>query len=70
MSSFTAEVYQNEFLPLDGSEVNAIVTVSSSGSAGMPESPGVPRGSAGSGGSGESGESEPARAGSPTPPRS
>jgi len=34
MSSFTADVYQNEYLPLDGSEVNAIVTVSSSGSAG------------------------------------
>ncbi len=34
MSSFTAEVYQNEYVPLDGSEVNAIVTVSSSGQAG------------------------------------
>lgn len=34
MSSFTAEVYQNEFLPLDGSEVNAIVTVNSAGAAG------------------------------------
>jgi hypothetical protein len=34
MSSFTADVYQNEYLPVDGSEVNAIVTVSSSGSAG------------------------------------
>jgi hypothetical protein len=32
MSNFTADVYQNEFLPIDGSEVNAIVTVSSSGS--------------------------------------
>ena len=34
MSNFTADVYQNEYLPDDGSEVNAIVTVSSSGSAG------------------------------------
>ncbi|MGO9958448.1 MAG: vWA domain-containing protein [Solirubrobacteraceae bacterium] len=32
MASFTAEIYQNEYLPLDGSEVNAIVTVSSTGS--------------------------------------
>jgi hypothetical protein len=45
MSSFTAEVYQNEYLPLDGSEVNAIVTVSSSGSAGSPAAAG-PAGSA------------------------
>jgi von Willebrand factor type A C-terminal domain/von Willebrand factor type A domain len=29
MSRFTADVYQNEFLPVDGSEVNAIVTVAS-----------------------------------------
>ena len=35
MSSFTTEVYQNEYLPLDGSEVNAIVTISSSGQAGV-----------------------------------
>jgi hypothetical protein len=41
MSSFTAEVFQNEYLPLDGSEVNAIVTVSSSGSAGVAEPTGT-----------------------------
>jgi von Willebrand factor type A C-terminal domain/von Willebrand factor type A domain len=35
MSGFAVEVYQNEYLPIDGSEVNAIVTVSSSGSAGV-----------------------------------
>jgi len=29
MSDFTADVYQNEYLPPDGSEVNAIVTVAS-----------------------------------------
>jgi hypothetical protein len=33
MSSFTAEVYQNEYLPLGGAEVNAIVTVTSAGGA-------------------------------------
>src|SRR3981081_2146041 len=48
MTSFTAEVYQNEFLPLDGAEVNAIVTVSSSGSAGAA-------GAAGAGGAGRGG---------------
>jgi hypothetical protein len=39
MSSFTAEVYQNQYLPLDGSEVNAIVTINSAGSAtaGQPD---------------------------------
>ncbi|MEA2196655.1 MAG: hypothetical protein QOJ25_706 [Solirubrobacteraceae bacterium] len=31
MSTFTAEAYQNEYLPLDGTEVNAIVTVTSTG---------------------------------------
>jgi von Willebrand factor type A C-terminal domain/von Willebrand factor type A domain len=36
MSSFTADVYQNEYLPLDGTEVNAIVTVSSSGAGEGP----------------------------------
>jgi hypothetical protein len=41
MSSFTAEVFQNEYLPLDGSEVNAIVTVSSAGSAGVADQPGA-----------------------------
>jgi VWA domain-containing protein len=42
MSSFTAEVYQNEYLPLDGSEVNAIVTVNSAGSAGSATPAGQP----------------------------
>jgi len=34
MSTFTTECYQNEYLPLGGSEVNAIVTVTSDGAAG------------------------------------
>jgi hypothetical protein len=42
MSSFTAEVHQNEYLPLDGSEVHAIVTVSSAGSAGFAGTGGQP----------------------------
>ena len=33
MSTFTTESYQNEYLPLGGSEVNAIVTVASEVSA-------------------------------------
>ena len=33
MSAFTTECYQNEFLPLGASEVNAIVTVTSDGAA-------------------------------------
>ena len=33
MTSFTAETYQNEYLPLDGSEVNAVVTVAATGNA-------------------------------------
>lgn len=33
MSDFTAEVFQNEYLPVDGTEVNAIVTVTASGQA-------------------------------------
>jgi hypothetical protein len=33
MSNFTAEAYQNEFLPLGGAEVNAIVTVTSAAGA-------------------------------------
>jgi hypothetical protein len=39
MSTFTVDVYQNEFLPLGGSEVNAIVTVTSAGAAGLAEQP-------------------------------
>jgi hypothetical protein len=31
MTTFSTQTYQNEYLPLDGSEVNAIVTVSCSG---------------------------------------
>ena len=36
MSSFTADVYQNEYLPLGGTEVNAIVTVTLCGAGGRP----------------------------------
>jgi hypothetical protein len=38
MSTFTAEAYQNEFLPMGATEVNAVVTVTSSDSA-MAASP-------------------------------
>ena len=31
MSTFEVEVFQNEYLPAGGTEVNAIVTVSSAG---------------------------------------
>jgi hypothetical protein len=31
MSDFTVDTYQNEYLPVDGSEVNAVVTVTASG---------------------------------------
>jgi hypothetical protein len=40
MGTFTIETYQNEYLPLGGSEVNAIVTVTSDGAgrhAGQPD---------------------------------
>src|SRR6476660_4306675 len=40
MSTFMLEAYQNEYLPLGGTEVNAIVTVSCDGAggpAGQPE---------------------------------
>ncbi len=33
MSTFTAETYQNEYLPVGGGEVNAVVTVTASGTA-------------------------------------
>ena len=33
MTAFTAEAYQNEYLPAGGSEVNAVVTVTASGAA-------------------------------------
>ncbi len=39
MSNFTAEAYQNEYLPLGGTEVNAIVTVTSSGASESAEQP-------------------------------
>ena len=39
MSTFTTECYQNEYLPLGGSEVNAIVTVTSDGAAGDTSQP-------------------------------
>ncbi|HTP19449.1 MAG TPA: VWA domain-containing protein [Solirubrobacteraceae bacterium] len=39
MSTFTTECYQNEYLPLGGSEVNAIVTVTSDGTAGETSAP-------------------------------
>jgi hypothetical protein len=40
MSSFTAEVFQNEYLPPDGTDVNAVVTVTSTaGAAGPAEQP-------------------------------
>jgi Mg-chelatase subunit ChlD len=39
MTSFTADVYQNEYLPMGGSEVNAIVTVTASGAAGSTGQP-------------------------------
>ena len=45
MAEFTAEVYQNEFLPEGGTDVNAIVTVTCAGA-----------GSAGQTGSGDAGE--------------
>lgn len=39
MSSFNADVYQNEYLPIDGAEVNAIVTVTASHSAAVQPTP-------------------------------
>jgi VWA domain-containing protein len=39
VNKLTAEVYQNEYLPVDGSEVNAIVTVASSGNGGPAREP-------------------------------
>jgi hypothetical protein len=39
MSRFTADVYQNEFLPLGGSEVNAVVTVACAGGVGSAQQP-------------------------------
>ncbi|HTT27996.1 MAG TPA: VWA domain-containing protein [Solirubrobacteraceae bacterium] len=39
MSAFTTECYQNEYLPLGVSEVNAIVTVTSDGTAAQAEQP-------------------------------
>jgi von Willebrand factor type A C-terminal domain/von Willebrand factor type A domain len=42
MTRFAAEVYQNEYLPADGSEVNAIVTVTASGDDGDGGAAGQP----------------------------
>ena len=39
MSTFTTECYQNEYLPLGGAEVHAIVTVTSDGAAGETSQP-------------------------------
>jgi hypothetical protein len=39
MSSFTLEAYQNEYLPLGATEVNAIVTVTSDGASGPAGQP-------------------------------
>jgi hypothetical protein len=39
MGTFTAEVYQNEYLPAGGSEVNAVVTVTCAGGAGAARQP-------------------------------
>jgi von Willebrand factor type A C-terminal domain/von Willebrand factor type A domain len=39
MSNFTLEAYQNEYLPLGGTEVNAVVTVTSDGSGGPAGTP-------------------------------
>ena len=39
MSRFTADVYQNEYLPIGGSEVNAIVTVACAGGSRAAEQP-------------------------------
>jgi hypothetical protein len=39
MSTFTLEAYQNEYLPLGGSKVNAIVTVTAEAGAGAPQKP-------------------------------
>jgi len=39
MSTFTVDAYQNEYLPLGGSEVNAVVTVTSDGAGGPAGQP-------------------------------
>ena len=39
MGTFTTECYQNEYLPLGGSEVNAIITVTSDGAASEANQP-------------------------------
>ena len=43
MSTFEVEVFQNEYLPSGGTEVNAIVTVSSAGWPGPARRPTPPR---------------------------
>ena len=44
MADFTAEVYQNEFLPEGGTDVNAIVTMTCSAAWGVVRRSGVQRG--------------------------
>jgi hypothetical protein len=39
MSTFTIDVYQNEYLPIDGSEVNAVLTVTSAAGDGPAKQP-------------------------------
>ncbi len=39
MSTFTVDAYQNEYLPIGGTEVNAIVTVTSDGSGAPAQTP-------------------------------
>ena len=43
MSTFTVDCYQNEHLPPGGTEVNAIVTVTSDGARSETSQPGPPR---------------------------
>lgn len=39
MSRFAVDIYQNEFLPVGGTEVHAVITVSSAGEAGVRSAP-------------------------------
>ena len=43
MTTFSAETYQNEYLPVGGSEVNAVVTVTAAGGGGAVGAPRPPR---------------------------
>ncbi|CAI7978301.1 MULTISPECIES: VWA domain-containing protein [Parafrankia] len=44
MSAFTAKVYQNEFLPVGGTQVHAVITVTSTGAPAAPPIAGRPTG--------------------------